>query len=81
MATHVVGAYRHHLDIQRADEVKWNPYSDKLLDSLPEYCTAGRAVWRASVPLIFFATVEFHHRSESSASLGSTRASPASLGL
>lgn len=60
LATHVVGAYRHHLDIQRADEVKWNPYSDKLLDSLPEYCTAGRAVWRASVPLIFFTTVEFH---------------------
>ncbi|KAH7859330.1 hypothetical protein Vadar_034771 [Vaccinium darrowii] len=48
LATHVVGAYRHHLDIQRADEVKCNPYSDKLLDSLPEYCTAGRAVWWAS---------------------------------
>ncbi|KAI8565915.1 hypothetical protein RHMOL_Rhmol03G0297900 [Rhododendron molle] len=58
LATHLVGAYRYHLDIQRPDEVIWTPYSEELLESLPEYCRAGRAIWRATVPLIYYATCD-----------------------
>ncbi|KAI8567243.1 hypothetical protein RHMOL_Rhmol02G0105800 [Rhododendron molle] len=60
LATHVVGAYRHHLDIQRDDEVNWTPYSDEVVQSLPHYCRAGKAIWRATVPLIFYSFVEYH---------------------
>lgn len=60
LATHVVGVYRHALDIQRSNEFKWQPYSAELLESLPPYCRAGMDVWRASVPLICFAIVEMH---------------------
>ncbi|KAF7123173.1 hypothetical protein RHSIM_Rhsim12G0118600 [Rhododendron simsii] len=51
---------RYHLDIQRPDEVIWTPYSEELLESLLEYCRAGRAVWRANVPLIYYATCQYH---------------------
>ncbi|XP_058221322.1 serine/threonine-protein phosphatase 7 long form homolog [Rhododendron vialii] len=60
LATHLVGSYRYHLDIQRPDVVIWTPYSEELLESLPEYCRAGRAVWRATVPLIYYATCQYH---------------------
>ncbi|KAI8554498.1 hypothetical protein RHMOL_Rhmol05G0104100 [Rhododendron molle] len=63
LATHLVGAYKYHLDIQRPDEVIWTPCSEKLLESLPEYCRAGRAIWRATVPLIYYATCQ-HHQPE-----------------
>ncbi|XP_058185878.1 uncharacterized protein LOC131303103 [Rhododendron vialii] len=60
LATHLVGTYKYHLDIQRPDEVIWTPYSEELLESLPEYCWAGRAIWRANVPLIYYATYQYH---------------------
>ncbi|KAF7131861.1 hypothetical protein RHSIM_Rhsim09G0099200 [Rhododendron simsii] len=60
LATHLVGPYRYHLDIQRQDEVIWTSYSEELLESLLEYCWAGRAVWRANVPLIYYATCQYH---------------------
>ncbi|KAH7865052.1 hypothetical protein Vadar_001673 [Vaccinium darrowii] len=60
LATHVVGHYRHSLDMQRPDEVVWQPYSEELIESLPPFCRAGRAIWRAKVPLINFAIVEMH---------------------
>ncbi|KAF7112937.1 hypothetical protein RHSIM_Rhsim13G0134200 [Rhododendron simsii] len=60
LSTHLVGTYRYHLDIQRPDEVIWTPYSEELLESLPEYCRAGRAVWRASVPLIYYVVCQYH---------------------
>ncbi|KAK7855588.1 serine/threonine-protein phosphatase 7 long form like protein [Quercus suber] len=41
-------------------QVVWEPYKD-VLDSLPPYCTAGRCIWRAIVPLIYFWIVEGHH--------------------
>ncbi|KAH7867306.1 hypothetical protein Vadar_031754 [Vaccinium darrowii] len=60
LATHVVGHYRHSLDMQRPDEVVWQPYSEELIESLPPFCRAGRAIWRAKVPPINFAIVEMH---------------------
>ncbi|KAI8563148.1 hypothetical protein RHMOL_Rhmol03G0090100 [Rhododendron molle] len=60
LATYLVGAYRYHFDIQRSDEVIWTPYSEELFESLPEYCRAGRVVWWATVPLIYYATCQYH---------------------
>ncbi|KAH7848784.1 hypothetical protein Vadar_007853 [Vaccinium darrowii] len=60
LATHVVGHYRHSLDMQRPDEVIWQPYSEELIESLPPFCRAGRHIWRAKVPLINFNVVEMH---------------------
>ncbi|KAH7854428.1 hypothetical protein Vadar_013718 [Vaccinium darrowii] len=60
VAKSVVGHYRHALDILRPEQVNWTSYDDELIDSLPAYCSAGRAIWRAHVPLICFATVEMH---------------------
>lgn len=36
------------------------PYSDELMASLPDYCQAGRDIWRTVSPLICFAIVEWH---------------------
>ncbi|KAG5540799.1 hypothetical protein RHGRI_020885 [Rhododendron griersonianum] len=56
LPTHVVGHYRFSLDVQRPDE----PYTEALIQSLPRFCSAGRGIWMASVPLIQFSHVEQH---------------------
>jgi hypothetical protein len=38
----------------------WQPYSDEILFSLPNYCIENRIVWLARVPLICFCIVEWH---------------------
>lgn len=38
----------------------WQPYTDTVLDLLPEICRSDRHVWRARAPLICFDAVEFH---------------------
>ena len=38
----------------------WQPYSEELLGQLPHYCTVGRLIWPARVPLICFNVVEWH---------------------
>lgn len=40
--------------------MNWTPYSDEVVESLPHYCRAGKAIWRATVPLIFYSFVEYH---------------------
>ncbi|KAF7143709.1 hypothetical protein RHSIM_Rhsim05G0123000 [Rhododendron simsii] len=40
--------------------VVWQPYTEDLIQSLPRFCSAGRGVWMASVPLIQFSHVEQH---------------------
>ncbi|KAF7154163.1 hypothetical protein RHSIM_Rhsim01G0142300 [Rhododendron simsii] len=60
LPTHV-GHYRFSLDVQRPDEVVWQPYTDYLIQSLSRFCSAGRGVWMASVLLIQFSHVEQHH--------------------
>ncbi|KAK9999451.1 hypothetical protein SO802_019054 [Lithocarpus litseifolius] len=56
-ATHVLAAYRASLSSIRAHQ---ESYRD-VLDLLPPYCTSGRHIWRAIVPLIYFWIVEEHH--------------------
>uniref|UniRef100_A0A1U7Y3Q5 Serine/threonine-protein phosphatase 7 long form homolog n=1 Tax=Nicotiana sylvestris TaxID=4096 RepID=A0A1U7Y3Q5_NICSY len=41
----------------------WTSYSEELIGTLPAYCTHGRHIWRASVPLTCLDIVE-HHASE-----------------
>ena len=41
-------------------QVVWESYRD-VLELLPPYCIAGRHIWRATVPLIYFWIVEDHH--------------------
>ncbi|KAI8567220.1 hypothetical protein RHMOL_Rhmol02G0104000 [Rhododendron molle] len=60
LPTHVVGYYRFFLDVQKPDEVVWQPYTENLIQSLPKFCSTGRGVWMASVPLIQFSHVEQH---------------------
>ncbi|KAH7867414.1 hypothetical protein Vadar_033030 [Vaccinium darrowii] len=60
LATHVVGHYRHSLDMQKPDEVISQPYKDGLIELLPPFCSAGRNIWRAKVPFINFNIVEMH---------------------
>ncbi|KAI8572535.1 hypothetical protein RHMOL_Rhmol01G0207100 [Rhododendron molle] len=60
LPTHVVGHYQFSLDVQRPDEVVWQPYTEDLIQSLPRFCSAGRGLWMASVPLIQFSHVEQH---------------------
>jgi hypothetical protein len=38
----------------------WEPYTDDVLQTLPQYCFQGYHVWRAMVPLICFHIVEWH---------------------
>uniref|UniRef100_A0A2N9ECY8 Aminotransferase-like plant mobile domain-containing protein n=1 Tax=Fagus sylvatica TaxID=28930 RepID=A0A2N9ECY8_FAGSY len=40
--------------------VIWEPYTDDVLSSLPEYCRIGQEVWRSVTPLICFQIVEWH---------------------
>ncbi|KAH7859964.1 hypothetical protein Vadar_007581 [Vaccinium darrowii] len=60
LATHVVGHYRHSLDMQRPGEVIWQPYNNHLIELLPSFCSAGRNIWRAKVPFINFNIIEMH---------------------
>ena len=38
----------------------WEPYSTDILDGLPEYCVAGRRIWRYRGPIICVFIVETH---------------------
>uniref|UniRef100_A0A2N9IPV6 Aminotransferase-like plant mobile domain-containing protein n=1 Tax=Fagus sylvatica TaxID=28930 RepID=A0A2N9IPV6_FAGSY len=61
VATHAVTSYRYMLDRQKPSQVVWQPYSDEVIADLPEYCTVGKEIWRAVVPLICFHIVEKHY--------------------
>jgi len=44
------------------DEVIWRPYeSPEVRQLIPEYCLATPQIWLASVPLICFHIIEWHH--------------------
>ncbi|KAM3287490.1 hypothetical protein P3S67_020920 [Capsicum chacoense] len=38
----------------------WKPYTDDLIESLPDYCRAGRDMWRVRVPIFCWDMVEVH---------------------
>uniref|UniRef100_A0A2N9EQQ3 Aminotransferase-like plant mobile domain-containing protein n=1 Tax=Fagus sylvatica TaxID=28930 RepID=A0A2N9EQQ3_FAGSY len=60
VSTHVLEQYRSDFSRQRPDQVIWEPYTDDVLSSLPEYCRIGQEVWRSVTPLICFQIVEWH---------------------
>uniref|UniRef100_A0A2N9GV37 Aminotransferase-like plant mobile domain-containing protein n=1 Tax=Fagus sylvatica TaxID=28930 RepID=A0A2N9GV37_FAGSY len=60
VSTHVLEQYRSDFARQRPDQVIWQPYTDDVLSSLPEYCRIGQEVWRSVTPLICFQIVEWH---------------------
>ncbi|KAI8556195.1 hypothetical protein RHMOL_Rhmol05G0233200 [Rhododendron molle] len=60
LPTHVVGHYRFSLDVQKPDEVVWQPYTEDLIRCLAIFCSTGRGIWMESVPLIQFSHVEQH---------------------
>ncbi|XP_058223249.1 serine/threonine-protein phosphatase 7 long form homolog [Rhododendron vialii] len=76
LPTHVVGHYRFSLDVQRPDEVVWQPYTEDLIQSLPRFCSAERGVWMASVPLIQFSHVEQHQPERVLRQFGGRQATP-----
>uniref|UniRef100_A0A2N9IHE9 Aminotransferase-like plant mobile domain-containing protein n=1 Tax=Fagus sylvatica TaxID=28930 RepID=A0A2N9IHE9_FAGSY len=42
VSTHVLEQYRSNFSRQRPDQVIWEPYTDDVLSSLPEYCRIGQ---------------------------------------
>ncbi|XP_060192568.1 serine/threonine-protein phosphatase 7 long form homolog [Lycium barbarum] len=42
------------------DQFIWEPYSDELIESLPDYCRVGRNIWRARVTIFCWDVVEVH---------------------
>ncbi|XP_043816677.1 serine/threonine-protein phosphatase 7 long form homolog [Manihot esculenta] len=60
VTTHVLVQLRYQLDRMEAEEFIWEPYSDDVVDAMPDYCLQGRQIWRSVVPLICFHIVEWH---------------------
>ncbi|XP_015167276.1 serine/threonine-protein phosphatase 7 long form homolog [Solanum tuberosum] len=42
------------------DQFIWEPYSDELIESLPDYCRIGRDIWRVRAPIFCWDVVEVH---------------------
>lgn len=43
------------------NEIIWEPYTEDVLQALPDYCRQGCKIWRAKVPLKCFHVVEWHY--------------------
>ncbi|XP_019263800.1 PREDICTED: serine/threonine-protein phosphatase 7 long form homolog [Nicotiana attenuata] len=62
-AHHNLPRIRDELDLLEDAQFIWTPYIEEVIGTLPAYCTFGRHIWRASVPLTCLDIVE-HHASE-----------------
>ncbi|XP_070035750.1 serine/threonine-protein phosphatase 7 long form homolog [Nicotiana tomentosiformis] len=62
-ARHNLPLCRDLLDLLEGAQFIWRPYSDELIASLPNYCSAGRIMWSSSVSLMCLDIVE-HHTTE-----------------
>ncbi|XP_058008211.1 serine/threonine-protein phosphatase 7 long form homolog [Hevea brasiliensis] len=60
VTTHVLPQIRYNLDRMRPEDITWEPYSEELLDELPDMCIQGRPSWKTVVPLICFHIIEWH---------------------
>ncbi|KAK4718392.1 hypothetical protein R3W88_016730 [Solanum pinnatisectum] len=38
----------------------WEPYSDELIESIPDYCRIGRDIWCVRAPIFYWDVVEVH---------------------
>ncbi|XP_060209365.1 serine/threonine-protein phosphatase 7 long form homolog [Lycium barbarum] len=57
---YVLKVFRDALDSMTEDQFIWEPYSDELIESLPDYCRVGRNIWRARVTIFCWDVVEVH---------------------
>uniref|UniRef100_M1CP41 Serine/threonine-protein phosphatase 7 long form homolog n=1 Tax=Solanum tuberosum TaxID=4113 RepID=M1CP41_SOLTU len=57
---HVLKVFRDALDSMTEDQFIWEPYSDELIESLPDYCRIGRDIWRVRAPIFCWDVVEVH---------------------
>ncbi|KAM3290281.1 hypothetical protein P3S67_018570 [Capsicum chacoense] len=48
------------LDSMTEDQFIWEPYNDDLIESLPDYCRAGRDMWCVRVLIFYWDVVEVH---------------------
>ncbi|KAG8077845.1 hypothetical protein GUJ93_ZPchr0007g5763 [Zizania palustris] len=59
-ATRCLKQYRDELNLQRVDQVKWEPYLHIESSSLPPLCTKDAELWLTQAPLINFPIVEMY---------------------
>ncbi|KAM0874391.1 hypothetical protein ACQ4PT_037466 [Festuca glaucescens] len=59
-ATRCLKQYRDELNLQRADQLKWEPYMLIESSSLPPLCTKDADLWITQAPLIIFPIVEMY---------------------
>ncbi|KAH0781282.1 hypothetical protein KY290_000880 [Solanum tuberosum] len=59
---HVLKAFRDALDSMTEDQFIWEPYSDDLIENIPDYCRIGRDIWRVRAPIFCWDVVETHYR-------------------
>ncbi|KAL2923366.1 Serine/threonine-protein phosphatase 7 long form-like protein [Bienertia sinuspersici] len=52
--------YRDAFDHQREDQMIWQPYTEAVMERLPEICRSDPHIWRTRAPLICFDVVELH---------------------
>ncbi|KAF3658411.1 hypothetical protein FXO37_14431 [Capsicum annuum] len=56
------GSYLKLMYLPMLEDFIWEPYNDDLIESLPDYCRAGRDMWRVRVPIFCWDVVEVHLR-------------------
>ncbi|TVU35177.1 hypothetical protein EJB05_17054 [Eragrostis curvula] len=59
-ATRCLKQYRDELNLQRVDQVKWEPYAHIESSTLPGLCTKDADLWLTQAPLINFPIVEMY---------------------
>ncbi|CAD6337282.1 unnamed protein product [Miscanthus lutarioriparius] len=59
-ATRCLKQYRDELNLQRVDQVKWEPYLQIEPSTLPPLCTRDADLWLTQAPLINFPIVEMY---------------------
>ncbi|KAH0765353.1 hypothetical protein KY285_001224 [Solanum tuberosum] len=57
---HVLKVFRDAFDSMTEDQFIWEPYSDELIESLPDYCRIGRDIWRVRAPIFCWDVVEVY---------------------
>ncbi|KAM3326496.1 hypothetical protein P3S67_001622 [Capsicum chacoense] len=55
---HVLKVYRDALGSMTEDQFIWETYTDDLIESLPDYCRAGRDMWRVRVSIFYWDVIE-----------------------